>query len=303
MRWYALALLVTGCGFEHGRLGGGGDAATVSGDGAHDTGVDSVTPIGPWSAPTRIAELTQTGTSMDDPTLTADMLEIYFNSNRSGNDEIWKATRATTADAWSSIGLVTELNSAARESDPEVAPDGLTIWFASERMGGSGADDLYMATRLSRAIPWSTPIRLVPLCSNAADAGSTVGANGTRIIFWSTRSGGAGGADLYEAIGNANIWGSPQRIAALSTSANDYDPFFTPDALTVFFDSERPGVGMQDLHVATRPALNMPFGSPQRIDELNTIERDMDPWLTPDLRTMVFASTRSGQNELYITTR
>ena len=46
-----------------------------------------------------------------------------------------------------------------------------------------------------------------------------------------------------------------------------------------------------------------PFGTPTLVLELDTAGLDSDPFLTPDLTTMYFASDRSGDTELYVTTR
>src|SRR5262245_23929212 len=120
-----LGLVVASCGFRHGRVPT--DTGAPVDDGQPIGGDADPMPLGPWSAPTPFPELTAPGTALDDPTLTADMLEIYFNSNRSGNDDIWMSTRSTTSSVWNDPTLVAELNTISRESDPEVSYDGLVI--------------------------------------------------------------------------------------------------------------------------------------------------------------------------------
>ena len=298
-------MLACGCSFPHGTIAGdGAPGDDMMGGGDGDVRVDG-TPLGPWAPPTAFPELTAAGTQLDDPTLTADMLEIYFDSTRGagGDDDIWRATRPNVQSVWSTPVTVGELNTNGRESDPEISSDGLTLWIASDRNGGAGLDDIYVSTRTSRGMPWSTPVRVASLCSAGADDAPTTDATSQRVVFWSTRSGGAGGGDLYEATRNGTGWNTPQRIAELCTAANDYDPFLTGDALAIYFDSDRVSATLQDLYVASRPSVSMPFGAPQAITELDSPARDMDPWLTPDLRTMVFASNRSGEYEIYWTTR
>ncbi len=52
--------------------------------------------------PVKITDLSTTFAE-DDPALTGDELEIYFDSDRpggTGGDDIWRATRTTRTSAW-----------------------------------------------------------------------------------------------------------------------------------------------------------------------------------------------------------
>jgi Tol biopolymer transport system component len=76
-----------------------------------------------------------------------------------------------------------------------------------------------------------------------------------------------------------------------------------PDGTIVYFASDRAGSAALDIWVATRASPADPFGTPVRVSELSTAVDDVDPWLSPDLHTMVFMSYRTGNGDLYITTR
>src|SRR5688572_22930516 len=92
MRWSVVVLAA--CSFEHGR---------APADAQHDAPpIVPDTPPGVWSAPVEIVELTS-GFGEDDPSLTDDLLEIYFGSRRTGSigaEDIWMASRASPADPW-----------------------------------------------------------------------------------------------------------------------------------------------------------------------------------------------------------
>jgi len=82
------------------------------------------------------------------PNLRRDGLEIFFFSNRSGNNDIYSASRATTADPWSTpVNLGAAVNSAASETRPSLSWDGATLYFGSNRAGGEGDADHYVTTR------------------------------------------------------------------------------------------------------------------------------------------------------------
>ncbi|HEX5059818.1 MAG TPA: hypothetical protein VFV99_10690 [Kofleriaceae bacterium] len=298
-----LTLVVCGCSFDHGKSL---DDAQLPDDDMMviDTEIDGPATFGPWSPPMKFPELTDTGTVLDDPTLTDDLLEIYFDTDRLGDDDIFFAKRAKTTDPWGPPTLVANINTTSRESDPELSPDGLTLYFSSDRGGGMGGDDIYMTKRTSRTAAWMTETRVTSLNSAGSDDAPTMDGTKQRVVFFSTRTGGAGGGDLYEAKANGATWTTPARITELNTASNDYDPFLTSSGLGMFFDSDRTGgMGQQDLYETYRPSLTDPFVSPVLLTELNSSGRDMDPWLTTDLRTMVFASDRSGEFEIYITAR
>jgi hypothetical protein len=105
-------------------------------------------PDSPWITERYLDELA----SAEDenyPTVSADELEIFFWSDRSGRGQIHRATRTSTAVPFSAPTLVTELDlgGLSQSSDPELAIDGRTLFFASDG-GTSGTGwDLWYATR------------------------------------------------------------------------------------------------------------------------------------------------------------
>src|SRR4051812_28768819 len=92
-------LLTTACSFTPGTVTSDGHADTsTEGDGGPATG---------WSTPVQITELADPD-GADDPSLTGDLLEIYFGSDRAGSmttgaaplEDIWVAKRASPTDPW-----------------------------------------------------------------------------------------------------------------------------------------------------------------------------------------------------------
>ena len=231
----------------------------------------------------------------DDPTLTEDLLELYFNRNA----DIYVSKRASTADAWGAPAAVTELNSAATETTPEVSGDGLTIYFASARTPTQGGNDIWMATRGSRSAAWGTPVAVGELSSTGGD-GAPVLADPLTITIDSER---ATTLDLYIATRAAPgaAWGAPAALAELNSAQQEGNAMLSADKLVVYFDSNRSGDG--ELYVATRASATEPFSPPARIMELTSSGADTDPWVSPDGRIMYFTSTRDGMHRLWQTTR
>jgi Tol biopolymer transport system component len=234
--------------------------------------------------------------------VTADGLELYFSSRRGGNEDIWRATRGSVAEAWGPPAPVAELNTADDDDEPDVAADGLTIWFASTRPG-SNFYDVWVATRADRTAPWEPPSRIAELSTGDTEFAFTATETGVYAVFVSDRA--TGNFDLFAtsrptALGT---WGSITRITELSTGATDANAYLLPDGLTLFFDSGRPSLGGRELYMATRPGLGAPWSPPVLLTELNGPDLDSDPWVSPDLGYAVFTSDRSGDTEIYEATR
>lgn len=85
------------------------------------------------------------------PSIRHDGLEIFFQSNRIGSlamGDLWVATRESTLDAWSTpVNLGNTINTAFIEQNACLSSDAKTLFFSSDRPGGSGGLDLYMITR------------------------------------------------------------------------------------------------------------------------------------------------------------
>jgi hypothetical protein len=279
-------------------LGGGDGSVDGAIDGIADGAIDAE-PLGPWGAPTPIVDLNTAGFNDDDPSLTDDLLELFFASDRPGGlgaRDIWVATRATVMEPWSVPSLVMSLSSTAIDSNHHVTGNGLAIIISSMRTGGAGGADLYLSTRTSRASPWSAPMNIAELNSPAGEWMAFQSASELRLLMCSSR---AGNEDIYESsrVAIGADWQSPVVVVAQSTGAHDCDAM-TPDDTSIYLASTRVPGEDYDLFFAADP-----LAPAVRIDELSTPNRDRDPWVTPDHRTMYFSSNRTGDDDLYVATR
>jgi hypothetical protein len=74
------------------------------------------------------------------------------------------------------------------------------MFLTSNRSGGSGNIDLWVATRETTRDLWSTPINLGPTINTSDDdGGPALSCDGTTLYFYSSRPhpGGSGDRDLY----------------------------------------------------------------------------------------------------------
>jgi hypothetical protein len=254
---------------------------------------DGKPDLGPWGS----ASPAFTAMSDNDPTLTDDMLEMYFHR---AND-IYMTTRASTIDPWGTPTLVAELSSSFEETTPEIVGDGLTIYFASDREPSAGGDDIFRSTRKGRTSAWSDPVPAAELSSPGFDGAPTRDANGFAFVLYSDR---ASKYEIYETVRPSSelSWPAPSVHSELSFGVGGANPMLSLDSSTIYYDSSVSGGG--DLYRATRPSFTGAFNPPAPIGELNTaLYIEEDPWVSPDGHHIFFASNRDGTEGIYEASR
>jgi Tol biopolymer transport system component len=114
-----------------------------------DIYVSQLSPRGLFFPATLVAELISQA-SEQRPSIRFDGLEMFFHSNRPdsvGND-LWVSSRHSVFYPWSTpVNLGDTVNSSGIDQQPYIAADRRTLFFASDRPGGSGLLDLYVTTR------------------------------------------------------------------------------------------------------------------------------------------------------------
>jgi hypothetical protein len=296
-------------GGEAASAGDGGESSLgaqggLAGQGGAGGGIGWIDQLGPFDPPVRTTNLYLRGSVDDDPSFTADLLELYFCSSRirgQGLSDIWVSRRLSPSDPWGAPEVVRELDSSSHDRTPGVSADGLTLYFGSNRPGGLGDYDIWVSTRASRQDPWSDPVNVPELSSTAWDGSPQLVASGLQLVLSSTRPGGPGAVDLYwSSRASATApWDTPTPIPDVNSAASDSEGRLVADGLLLYFSSSRNAASSRDLYVARRSFADDPFSPPQPLTELNTPMWESDPWLSPDLRYIMFASDRGGAYEVY----
>ena len=292
----ALIASCAGCDGERIVLGG---ASTAS---------DASTPAAAFGAPELVMELAASGADDDKPTLTADGLELYFLSTRSGgpgSGDVWRSTRGGASAPWGTPELVTEVSTSSQEKSPAVSADGLTLWVASDRAGGKGGLDIWVSTRPDRSSAWSTPVP-VPALNSSGDEIPRPPGQGQVVMPLAVRPSSGSGQyqiDFAARSGGDAAWGAPIARPDVDTANTDVDGFLLDDGLTLYFSSDRAKKGDQDLFVATRAGVDASFEQFEAIAALNSSSDDRDPWLSADGSELYFSSSRTGNLKIYRATR
>ena len=111
--------------------------------------------------------------------------------------EIFVATRESSS-RFGPATVVAELNDAtANDIQPNVRADGLEVVFSSNRAGGLGAQDIWIATRQRAADPFSAPLNIGTVVNTtAAESRPSFSHDGNQLLF-GRAPGPEGSSDIY----------------------------------------------------------------------------------------------------------
>jgi serine/threonine protein kinase/Tol biopolymer transport system component/tetratricopeptide (TPR) repeat protein len=238
------------------------------------------------------------------PVITGDGLSLFFSSTRPGGHgdyDLWEASRATTDAPWGKpLNLGSTINSSDIERFPGLSMDGLSLFFASNRTGGFGDLDIWMAVRPTTDSLWSSPVNMGGTINSSASEGSMcLSHDGQSFYFTSDRPGGVGTADIYVStrVSTGEPWGEPANLGSpINTSTLDGHPTLSRDGLLLFFNSFRTGGFRRgDIWVTGRVSKNDDWSTPVNLGpSLNTCMNEYRPSLSTDGSTIYFSSDRSG---------
>lgn len=192
-----------------------------------------------------------------------------------------------------------DLNTAFTDGCPIQAPDGLSLYMATNRPGGKGGLDIWMAMRASTGDAWGAPEDLPEPINSTADDFCPTPLHGGGLLFVSRRvtSGVTCGlGDIYFArLNPAHGWSDPDHLACAPQGPNseldEQGPSYIQGRL--YFSSSSATVP-GNLYVSDKTG-DMTFGPAAAIAELNdAAANDIQPNVRKDGREIVFSSNRAG---------
>lgn len=213
-----------------------------------------------WSAPRPVSDL-NTGCDELGPALAPDGRTLFYYSDRPGSVggyDLWFARR-TDAGWTPPVNAGPAVNTPFNEASPALAPDGRTLYFASDRPADNAAaptsqaeaptagPDAPDATRqfdlyasLLRADGPRPAEPLTALNTTDNETAPAVNPYGDFLYFASNRPGGLGGYDLYRARTVAGALQPPENLGAdVNTAANELDPELHLGGFALYFATDR----------------------------------------------------------------
>lgn len=171
--------------------------------------------------------------------------DIYVSDNREGE---WSEIRKLSANVnhpkyW--------------DSQPTIASDGITLYFASDRPGGYGGIDLYVTRKDPKSGQWSVPQNLGPNINTKGDEKTPfIHSDSETLYFSSNGQFGFGGYDIFYVRKNEKgEWDEAVNIGSPINGTEDDSGFFvSSDSKTGYFFSydegkvRGKGIGRYDLY-------------------------------------------------------
>jgi len=199
-----------------------------------------------------------------------------------------------------SVGPV--INDATDVQECDFSHDGLELYYASERPGGYGVWDIWVAKRETLNSPWQEPVNLGPsVNSSAGEVEPSISGDGLELYFrlWDDRI-----LRVCTRPSKDAPWSSPVKVGPPVGSYNAYEPDISADGLSLYFasGSARGGYGKADLWVATRTTTDDEWGEPVNLGpNVNGPVADYGPSISSDGLALAFY--RFSPRRLLITTR
>lgn len=237
------------------------------------------------------------------PTVSADETELLFTSARHpsalrGQQDIFVSRRSDKNAPWGR-----PMNAGAMINDPlgddfsvRLSNDGKALYYASNRSGGFGNGDMYVAMRASLQAPWGRAENLGPrLNTDAFEAFPTPSADGLTLFFNRSTTFDSQDSDIWVSTRAhaGDEWNAPQRVpGAINSERAEFSPALSPDGNKLYFASERGG--SVELWVATRGDHTEDWGAPEKLGAEVNFPRSMPlgPFISNGQQSLYFMSAR-----------
>jgi len=218
------------------------------------------------------------------------MMVAFSSSALTHPDHECHQYRFDELSEWSKpVNLGSVVNSEASENWPAISPNGLSLYFASNRSGGFGLQDLWVTHRAKPDGRWGPPRNLGPkINTRFRDNSPTLSRDGHWLIFGSRRTAGRCRDDSSneffvshrENTDDDFGWDPPVNFGCEISGTGENAGLTLLDeddkgTTTLYFSSDRPaGLGKFDVYVARRRLLGA-FDPPVLVRELSSSRFDI----------------------------
>jgi len=214
--------------------------------------------------------------------------------------QIYKASRS--GRNWSKPEMVRLSNDSSEAiGHATLSKNELILYFSSDRKGGYGGKDIWVAFRETKDENFSYPYNLGPEINTPGDELFPFLRNDTILYFSSDGHPGMGGLDIfYSMIDTSGNWTIPTNLMyPMNSTYNDFAIMFHPEEEKGFFASDRRGAkGGDDIFSFTVPPLE--FTIQGTITDDRTLQFVLDAVVTLIGSDGVSVSTRTNDKGFYM---
>jgi len=185
---------------------------------------------------------------------------------------------------------------------PSLSPDGNMLYFSSNRPGGEGGWDIWVA--FNQNGQWSEPVNMGPkINTRGSESFPFIHESGT-LFFTSDGHKGYGELDLFMIDVSQPEWGEVVNLGEpFNSKADDLGIILNPDGEIGYFSSNRPGgVGKDDIYMFQAPEGIQGVKFPEMSNAVLAVYDENSGRRLPDASIWIYEKTNTGSvkgDELY----
>ncbi len=195
-----------------------------------------------WGKPESVSKQVNSALNEGTCTISADGRKLIFTScvgrQSFGSCDLYESTK--TGNEWTvPKNLGPNVNSSEWESQPSLSADGRTLYFVSDRRGGSGRRDIWVS-KLDDSDQWTKARNLgSPVNTQGDEISPFIHVNDQVLYFASTGHTGFGGYDIFKADRTADSWMIPENLGKpLNDHEDQFSLFITADGRKGYYSHE-----------------------------------------------------------------
>jgi Tol biopolymer transport system component len=192
-----------------------------------------------WGIPVNAGSNVNSNNAEISPSISTDGTKLYFSSWRSVDAwDIWVSTWEDTM--WSpALNLGPNVNTSFMEWNVNISYDGKKLYFASDRPGSFGDDDLWVSEWDSLGNEWGTATNLGPNVNTFnREYSPSISSDGSKLYF--ARWLGFNHPDIFVSDWQDTIWGPAVNLGSpVNTPTWDDGPSISNDGMRLYFASSR----------------------------------------------------------------
>lgn len=207
---------------------------------------------GTWTSAQQLTVSTYDNEEIVGLTPDADKIMIHANGDYHSHDIKMVNRRGSKFTDVPKEELPADINSEGLEMGACISPDGNTIFFSSNRKGGRGGLDIYVAHKNENG-QWQPAENLGTTINTVYDENfPSLSADGKKLYFASKGHQGIGGYDLFQSFYNeeTKTWSPPINLGfPINTPSDNTTISFTKDGKTAYMSANRKeGFGKLDIY-------------------------------------------------------
>ena len=224
---------------------------------------------GDWSTPVLAdeSETVNTNASEGTPFMNQRYTKMYFtrcqnNAHRKSGCQIMVAGKSGGAFSEARPVEIAGVDTLDIVGHPTLSNDELIMYFAAERKGGFGGNDIWVAMRDNTTEPFKHPFNLGERINTPGNEVFPFLRYDTVLYFASDGHGGMGGLDIFvSSMDTSGQWGEPRNLKyPINSTGDDFGIVFHPTEERGFISSNRGNTrGLDNIYYFEEPPVLFTF--------------------------------------------